>query len=96
MQLNLNNNSMKASLIKIPAVGKIPELAVVRDVRISYVLDAEGKKTDKVDAIRYDCVNPDNYASFTIKVESNRPAVTKELLEGSEDLFLLQFQLMKL
>ena len=85
MKVILNNNTIKASELEISAVGKIPELAVVREVRTSYALDAEGKRTDKIDAIRYDCVNPDNYSSFTIKVEITRPVVTNEILEGSEE-----------
>ena len=76
---------MKASELEISAEGKIPELAVVRDVRVSYVLDAEGKKTHKVDFVRYDCANPDNYANFTIKVANKTPIVTKEMIEMSDE-----------
>ena len=38
-----------------------------------------------VEAVRYDCVNPDNFSTFTLKVESPRPIVTKEILEASEE-----------
>lgn len=85
MRVVIEKNVMKASELEISAVGKIPEVAVVRNVRISNIMDAEGKKTDKVEAIRYDCVNPDNYSTFTIKVESSRPVVTKEILEASDE-----------
>jgi hypothetical protein len=45
----------------------------------------EGKKTDKIEAVRYDCVNPDNFTSFIIKVETSRPVVTKEVLDASDE-----------
>lgn len=85
MTIIIDNNIMKASDLEVSAVGIIPEIAVVKNVRISYVLDAEGKKTDKVETVRYDCVNPDNFSMFTLKVEATRPVVTKEILEASEE-----------
>ncbi|MDD3417724.1 MAG: hypothetical protein PHY47_27670 [Lachnospiraceae bacterium] len=85
MKVVIDNNIMKASALEVSAIGVIPEVAVVRNVRISNVLDAEGKKTDKIEAIRYDCVNPDDFSSFTLKVETSRPVVTKEILEASEE-----------
>lgn len=85
MKVVLDNNNMRASELEVSAVGIIPEIAVVKNVRISNVLDAEGKKTDKVEAVRYDCVNPDNFSMFTLKVETTRPVVTKEILEATEE-----------
>lgn len=85
MQIVLDNNQMKAAALQVSAIGIIPELAVVKDVRVSYVLDSEGKKTEKVDVIRYDCVNTDNFSTFTLKVETTHPIVTKEILEASEE-----------
>ncbi len=85
MKAQIDNNVMKASALEVPATGIIPDIAVVKNIRISNVLDAEGKKTDKVEAVRYDCVNPDNFTTFTVKVETTRPVVTKEILETSEE-----------
>lgn len=85
MKYVLDNNLIKASALQVSAVGIIPEVAVVRNVRLSYVMDTDGKKTEKVEAVRYDCVNPDNFTTFTIKVESTRPVVTKESLDASEE-----------
>lgn len=83
MKVVLDNNIMKASEFEVSAIGIIPEIAVVKNVRISNVLDEEGKKAEKVDVVRYDCVNPDNFSTFTLKVEATRPVVTKEMLEAS-------------
>ena len=33
-------------------------------------MDAEGKKTDKVEAVRYDCVNPDNFLAYSNVVDN--------------------------
>lgn len=85
MKIMIDNNIMKASELEISAVGIIPDVAVVKNVRVSNVLDAEGKKTDKVESVRYDCVNPDNFTTFTVKVETTRPVVTKEILETAEE-----------
>lgn len=85
MKVVIDNNVMKVSELEISAVGIIPEVAVIRNVRISNVLDDEGKKTDKIEAVRYDCVNPDNFSTFTIKVETTRSVVTKETLDASEE-----------
>lgn len=85
MQVIIDNNQIKVAALQVSANGIIPDVAVVKNVRISNVTDADGKKTEKVEAIRYDCINPDNFSSFTIKVESTRPVVTKEILEGSEE-----------
>lgn len=85
MRVAIENNVMKASELEVSAVGKISDIAVLKNVRVSNVKDAEGKKTDKVEAVRYDCVNPDNFSTFTLKVETTRPVVTKEILEASEE-----------
>lgn len=85
MKVVIDNNVMKASELEVSAVGKISDIAVLKNVRVSNVMDAEGKKTDKVEAVRYDCVNPENFSTFTIKVETTRPVVTKEILEASEE-----------
>ena len=85
MKAKLDNNQIKAAELAIPAAGIIPEIAVVRNVRLSYQQDADGKRTEKVEAVRYDCIDPDSYASFTIKVETNRPVISKEELDAAED-----------
>ena len=85
MKILIDNNMIKASALQESAEGIIPEVAALRNVRISNVLGSEGKKTDKVEIVRYDCVNPDNFSTFTIKVETTRPVVTKEILDESDE-----------
>lgn len=84
MNVILDDNKIKASALEISASGKIPEKAVLRNVRVSYVVDNEGNKTDRIDAVRYDCICPDTYASFTLKVNTTQPVVTKESIEKAE------------
>ena len=85
MRIIMNNNQIKAKDIEIKAEGTIDEIAVVRDVRISYKLNNEGKRTEKIDSVRYDCINPATFSSFTIKVPSANPIVTKEEIEVSQN-----------
>lgn len=85
MRVILNNNALKISDITLSAEGIISEVVVLRDIRPSYAKDGEGNRTDVIECIRYDCVDPNNYATFTIKVESTRAIMSKEDLEASED-----------
>ncbi len=85
MSATINDNKMKASFFQISATGIIGETLAVRDVRISYLKDTDGKRTDSIDVIRYDCIDPDNFSSFTIKVSGAKPVVTKEELENADN-----------
>lgn len=85
MKVVIENNVMKVSELEISAVGIIPDIAVVKNVRVSNVLDADGKRTEKIEAVRYDCINMDNFSTFTLKVEKKHPIITRELLEASEE-----------
>lgn len=84
MKTIVDNNTMKSSDLEVSGVGIIPEVAVVKEVRISNIMDADGKRTDAVDCIKYVCVNPDNFSSFVLKVNATRPIVTNEAIENSE------------
>lgn len=86
----ISNNIMTASQFNLPAVGIIPQLAVLRDVKLSYATDAEGKRTDSVNSIRYDCVDPERFSTFTIKVETSKPVISAEELENSENMVVLE------
>lgn len=85
MKVLIENNIMKAKEFVITGENILPEIAVVKSVRLSYKLDEQGKKTDTIDFIRYDCINPDNYSTFTLKVESNHAVVTQEILESADE-----------
>lgn len=80
----INNNKISTSDIQISAMGIITEIVAVRDVKPMYKTDSEGKRTDIVEAIRYDCVNPNDYSTFTLKTLSIKPVITAEELEMSE------------
>lgn len=80
----INNNKMSISDIQISAIGLISEIVAVRDVKPVFKTDSEGKRTDIVEAIRYDCVNPNDYSTFTLKTLSIKPVNTVEELEMSK------------
>lgn len=85
MHRPIENNLMKISEISIPAEGIISEVVVLKAVRPVYALDSDGRRTDKIEAVRYDCMNLDNYSNFTLKVQSTRPVITEEELEAAEE-----------
>ena len=86
----INNNQIATSDIKISPVGIIPEVAVLKAVRPSYQLNSEGKRTDKVEFIRYDCVNPKDFSAFTLKVLSTKEVITAESLEVAEEIVYIK------
>jgi hypothetical protein len=80
---------MKTTDLTILAEGKIPETAVLREVKITYQQDNNGMRTSVIDSIRYQCVDPVTYSNFTIKVLKSNPIITEEELEKSEDVVFL-------
>lgn len=86
MKSHIHNNIMKASDLMILAVDKIPEVAVLRDVKLTYQQDAEGNRTDKITNVRYECVDMETFSNFTIKVNETKPIISPEALEQAEEL----------
>lgn len=84
MNTIINNNKMKTASLSVSAVGILPAQAILKDVRISYKLDASGKKTSEIESIRYDLVDPETFSFFTVKVISNAPVITQEALNDSD------------
>lgn len=85
MKTFIENNEMAVADLEILARGKISEILVVKKVRPSYLKDGDGKITDKIENIRYDCVDPETFATITLKVLSTHPVVTNEIIETAED-----------
>ena len=85
MTLKLNNNQIKASELSISAVGYISEVAVLRDVKVSYIKDSDGKATNVIESSRYTCVDPVTFATFTLKVNGARVLITPEAVAESEE-----------
>ena len=85
MKAIIENNEMAVDNLEVSAKGKVADVLVVRKVRPQYVKDAEGKITDKIEAVRYDCIDPETYAIITLKVLSTHPVVTNEIIETAED-----------
>lgn len=90
MKTKIMNNVMDVSYFQISAVGIIPEFAVLRDVRLTYATDGDGKRMEQVVAVRYECVDADTFSTFTVKVETAKPVITAEELERAEDMVVLE------
>lgn len=91
MKLKINNNIMDASAFIISGYGIISPTVVLRNVSLSYETDVDGKRTDKVVAVRYECVDTETFSTFTVKVNGNKPVISSQELEASENLILLEF-----
>lgn len=93
MKKIIDNNKISTSDIIISAEGILPEIAVLKAVRPSYLLDAEGKRTDKVDYYRMDCIDPKSYSSFTLKVLSTKEIISAEELEDATEVTYIKIPL---
>lgn len=90
MKLKLNNNIMDTSAFIISGYGIISPTVVLRNVLLSYETDVDGKRTDKVVAVRYECVDTETFSAFTVKVNGSKPVITSQELDASENLVLLE------
>lgn len=86
MKRKINNNQMPADQLISPAEGIIPNVAVLKDIKFTYETDADGKRTEKVIGVRYFCVSPNDFSSFTLKTNSAKAVITPEQLEEAEDI----------
>lgn len=86
----INGNQIKINHLELPASGIIPTEAVLKNVRPSYAKDKDGKKTELIESVKYDCVNMENFSSFTVKVLSSQQVITKEALEASDELVCIK------
>lgn len=81
MLTKINNNCINTNLISISATNFIPKTAVLKGIRVSKV-----KETDAIDFVKYDCVNPNDFSTFTIKVTGLDPIISPEKLEAMTGL----------
>lgn len=82
MKLKISDNVMKTADFAITAQGIIPEVVVVRSVRVSFSAE---DSNEKIKSVRYFCVNPVDFSSFSIRVDGKPPVVTEEVLEAETE-----------
>lgn len=86
MKCPISNGIMDSNHFAISAEGIIPKVAVVRSMRFAYQPDENGNRTEVIDSVRYDCVDPTTFATFTIKVNGAKTIITQKELEGTDDV----------
>lgn len=86
----INNNVITVGEISFPAEGYVPEKAVLKEVRVSYKKDENGKITEDIDATRYHCINPDNFDTFTVKVPGKKPVISLDEFKKLETVLYLE------
>jgi len=92
MRVLVNENKVKVADLNVSAVGLLPSKAIIRGVRVSYKQDSEGNATDTIESTRYDCLDPVNYSTFTVKVEG-KPIITPEELETKDTPCMIELPL---
>lgn len=85
MKRKLDNNRMSINDMSFSGETHLPKRAMVKNVRMAYVTDAEGKRTEKVDSIRYECIDANTLSTFTLKVLDTVPVITAETLEEMDE-----------
>ena len=93
MKPQIANNVIDANLVTVMAEKILSPLAVVRNISLSYRIDREGKRTDIVENVRYDLVDTETYATFTVKVPGNKPIMSIEEFENTEELVIVELPL---
>ena len=91
----INENRIKIDLLNISASGIVPQVAILKNIRITYGKDDNGRKTNLIEVILYDCVNADDFSTFTIKVESKKPVISPEELEEMENPLYIEIPVEK-
>lgn len=81
----IDGNKIKASELKISGDGVLPETAILKKVSYMYGTDEKGMKTENVLAVRYKCINPNDFDTFTVKVEATDSIITPAELEAAEE-----------
>lgn len=93
MVSKINNNLISVGELKIPAIGLIPPKAILRDVSLINKSDADGKRTNEVEAVRYDLIDPITFSTFSLKVAGTHPVISKLDLDKSENPIYLEIPL---
>lgn len=85
LKMSINNNQVSTKELAISAEGIISEEVVVKSVRTSYKFDQDRKATDEIESIKYDCVDPETFSVFTIKVNTTKAVVTQEQIDQNDE-----------
>lgn len=93
MKAVIEENVMSSDFFRRAAVGILPAKAVLRGVSVQHEVDAEGKPTSEVKAVRYRLVDPTTFSTFTVKVENAKPVIVQEAVDGSENPVLVELPL---
>ena len=80
----IDNNEMKANLLAMVATNFISSELVVSDISYQYKTDKDGNRTDVIEYVKYSCVDTKTFSCIKLKVETNKPVISKEDIENSE------------
>lgn len=93
MKSLIQENKISTKYITLTGRGLLNPVAVLRDVKLIYRTEKDGTRSDEVVAVRYDCIDPESFSTFSIKVENDKPIITEEELELAENPVFIEIPL---
>ena len=96
MRTIIKDNTISSDFFLLDANKVLPDKAILREVKPVYVLDAKNTVTDKIDYVRYDCVDPVNFGTFKVKVMNSDPIISEDELEASDTPVIIELPLDKM
>ena len=89
MKSFIKNNVVNANVFVMTGKDMLSPVVALRDVRYVYKTDSAGKRTDEIQAIKYDVIDTETFSTFTIKVDGSVAVITPNDLELAPDIVYL-------
>ena len=86
----IDNNIIAANVLAVSAMDYLPKIAALKGISEIYQKDANGNKTDTLQAITYHCVNTENYHNFSVKTMNTKRIITQEQLDEAPDVVFIE------
>ena len=86
----IENDTIAIRELLFPVEGIIPEKVVCKDIRFSYEKDTDGTVSKEPVAVRYICINPKTFDTFSIKVPGRNPVIDIDEFRKSDDFIMLE------
>ncbi len=88
--MTINNNSISVRDLTLSAEGIIKEQVICKDIRFVYEKDENGKWSSEPVAVRYSCINPETFDTFSVKVPGSIPVTDIDDFKKSGAFIILE------
>lgn len=95
MRTNLDNNKISADFLTVQLDSFVQsDTFILKSIRRNFAYK-DGKKTDIIESIGYEVVDPQTFANFRLKVPGNAPVIEPDEFEKSENILKISIPLSK-